>query len=59
MKHGFRKPSFKKSIASRTVGKAKRELMKSIIPGYGTRNSSIFNPQKKRIIKSTLKQHLE
>ena len=47
MKHGFRKPSFKKSIASRTVGKAKRELMKSIIPGYGTRNSSIFNPQKK------------
>jgi hypothetical protein len=47
MKHGFRKPSLKKSIASRTVGKAKRELMKSIIPGYGTKSSSIFNPRKK------------
>lgn len=47
MKHGFRKPSLSKSIAARTVGRAKRQLMKSVIPGYGTKNSSIFNPSKK------------
>lgn len=47
MKFGFRKPSFKKSIAARTIGRAKRDLMKSIIPGYGTRNTSIVRPVKK------------
>ncbi len=44
MKHGFRKPSIRKSIAARTVGKAKRELMKSIIPGYGTRGMGKIHP---------------
>lgn len=44
MKHGFRKPSFRKSIAARTVGKAKRQLMKELIPGYGTREMGIIHP---------------
>lgn len=44
MKHGFRKPSFRKSIAARTVGKAKRQLMKELIPGYGTKGMGIIHP---------------
>ena len=44
MKHGFRKPSFRKSIAARTVGKAKRQLMKELIPGYGTKGMGTIHP---------------
>lgn len=35
MKFGIRKPSIRKSISARTIGKAKRNLKKAIIPGYG------------------------
>ena len=35
MKHGFRKPSFRKSLAARTDGKSKRQLLKELIPANG------------------------
>lgn len=35
MKMGMRKPSIKKSISTRTTGKAKRAVKKSINPMYG------------------------
>lgn len=44
MKHGFRKPSFRKSLAARTVGKAKRQLLKELIPGYGTKGMGVIHP---------------
>lgn len=47
MKIGMRKPSLKKSIKSRTTGKAKRALKKAVIPGYGKKGSGwIKNPKK-------------
>lgn len=44
MKHGFRKPSFTKSIAARTVGAAKRNLLRSIFPSYGKNGMGVFHP---------------
>ena len=35
MKIGMKTPNFKKSIKSRTTGKAKRKIKKALIPGYG------------------------
>lgn len=35
MKFGMRKPSVKKSFKARTTGKAKRQIKKALIPGYG------------------------
>ncbi len=35
MKFGMRKPSIKKSIKARTTGRAKRNIKKALIPGYG------------------------
>lgn len=35
MKIGPRKPSLKKSVKSRTTGKVKRQVKKSINPTYG------------------------
>ncbi|HAZ6777947.1 hypothetical protein [Enterococcus faecalis] len=47
MKVGMRKPSIKKSISSRTTGKAKRKLKKAVIPGYGQKGTGfIKNPKK-------------
>lgn len=44
MKHGFRKPSIKKSIAARTIGKSKRNLKKAICPSYGTKGMGALHP---------------
>lgn len=38
MKFGIRTPSLKKSLKARTTGKVKRQVKKSLIPGYGKRN---------------------
>ncbi|EQC69686.1 gp2 [Streptococcus sp. HSISB1] len=47
MKIGFRKPSLKKSLKSRTTAKWKRQAKKAIIPGYGKKGSGwIKNPKK-------------
>ena len=47
MKIGMRKPSLKKSIKARTTGKLKREIKKSLIPGYGKKGSGWIKYPKK------------
>lgn len=47
MKIGMRKPSLKKRIKARTTGKLKREIKKSIIPGYGEKGSGWIKDPKK------------
>ena len=47
MKFGMRKPSFKKSFKARTTGRAKREIKRALIPGYGKKGMGwIRNPKK-------------
>ena len=47
MKFGMRKPSIKRSIKARTIGKAKRKVKKAIIPGYGKKGMGwVKNPKK-------------
>lgn len=47
MKFGIRRPSIKKSIAARTKGKIKRNIKKTLIPGYGKKGMGwIKNPKK-------------
>ena len=47
MKFGMRKPSIKKSLKTRTTGKAKRAIKKATIPGYGKKGTGwIKNPKK-------------
>lgn len=47
MKIGARKPSLKKSIKAKTTGKAKRQLKKSVIPGYGQKGTGWIKDPKK------------
>ena len=47
MKFGVRKPSLKKSISARTTGKAKRQLKKAVIPGYGKKGAGWIKDPKK------------
>lgn len=47
MKVGYRKPSFKKSLAARTTGKYKRRLKRAINPYDGKKGTGmITNPKK-------------
>lgn len=47
MKFGLRKPSLKKSLKARTVGKAKRKIKKAINPAYGKKGIGLItNPKK-------------
>ncbi|WEV52580.1 hypothetical protein [Bifidobacterium sp. ESL0704] len=47
MKFGMRTPSLKKSFRARTTGKAKRQIKKALIPGYGRKGMGwIKNPRK-------------
>ena len=47
MKIGIRKPSLKKSLKARTTGKAKREIKKAVVPGYGKKGAGwVKNPKK-------------
>lgn len=47
MNFGMRTPSLKKSIKSRTTGRAKRAVKKAVIPGYGKKGVGwIKNPKK-------------
>lgn len=58
MKFGMRKPSVKKSLKARTTGKAKRNVKKALIPGYGKKGMGwIKNPKKLLIIKSIKRPH--
>lgn len=47
MKVGPRKPSLKKSVKSRTTGKVKRQVKKSINPTYGKKGMGWINDPKK------------
>lgn len=49
MKFGMRKPSLKKNIKSRTTGKLKIEIKKSINPLYGKKGMGLINNPKKAI----------
>lgn len=47
MKYGFRTPSLRRSISSRTTGRAKRAIKRAIIPGYGRKGMGLLtNPRK-------------
>lgn len=47
MKFGLRKLSLKRSLKSRTMGRAKRAVKKALIPGYGKKGAGwIKNPKK-------------
>lgn len=47
MKFGMRKPSIKRSISARTTGRMKREVKKTLIPGYGKKGIGwVKNPRK-------------
>lgn len=44
---GLRKPSIKRSIKARTIGKVKRSVKKAVIPGYGKKGMGwIKNPKR-------------
>lgn len=47
MKVGMRKPSIKKSVKSRTTGKAKRAVKKSVNPLYGKKGIGFAKSPKK------------
>lgn len=40
----IKKTKYKKSIAARTTGKAKRNFKKALCPSYGTKGMGIFHP---------------
>lgn len=47
MKIGVRKPSIKKSVKSRTTGKAKRQIKSTLNPTYGRKGAGLAkNPKK-------------
>jgi hypothetical protein len=46
MKFGMRKPSLKKSFKARTTAKLKRNVKKSLIPGYGKKGAGLLHPKK-------------
>ena len=49
MKVGIRKPSIKKSIKTRTTGKIKRSVKKSVNPLYGKNGMGYINNPKKAV----------
>ena len=59
MKLGMRRPSIKKSIAAKTTRRAKRNIKKAIIPGYGKKEADGLKILKRQhIIKYIIKQVL-
>lgn len=47
MKFGMRKPSLKRSLKARTTGRAKRQLKRALIPGYGRKGAGLLkNPRR-------------
>ena len=49
MKVGPRKPSIKKAVKSRTTGKIKRQVKKSVNPLYGKKGMGYINNPKKAV----------
>ena len=46
MKMGLRTPNLKKMVKARTTGKLKRQIKRTIIPGYGRKGMGIVHPRK-------------
>lgn len=46
MKFGLRKPSIKKALKARTIGRAKRAMKKAINPFYGKKGMGLLHPRK-------------
>jgi hypothetical protein len=46
MKIGMRKPSVKRMVKARPIGRAKRALKKQVIPGYGKQSPINLHPIK-------------
>jgi hypothetical protein len=46
MKIGMRRPSLKRSISARTIGRLNRSIKRAVIPGYGRRGMGILHPKK-------------
>lgn len=46
MKVGFRTPSLKKSLKTRTTGRAKRAVKGAINPLYGKKGMEVLHPKK-------------
>lgn len=59
MKLGFRKPSVKKMLKSKTTGKAKRAIKKSVSPVYGKKGAGLVKDPsrsvKNKVYKKTTK----
>lgn len=56
MKIGVRKPSIKKSIKSRTTGKAKRAVKKAVNPLYGKKGTGFAKSPSKSVKNSVYKK---
>lgn len=56
MKFGMRKPSLKKSLKSRTTGKLKRKIKKSVNPLYGRKGVGFAKSPKRSIKNSVYKR---
>lgn len=56
MKIGMRKPSVKKSLKARTTGKAKRNVKKALIPGYGKKGMGYIKNPKKAVYNKVYKK---
>jgi len=49
MKIGFRKPSIKKAVKAKTVGKAKRAVKKAVNPVYGKKGVGLVKDPKRAV----------
>lgn len=56
MKLGLRTPSLNKSLKARTTGKWKRQVKKSVIPGYGKKGTGFIKNPKKSLYNKTYKR---
>ena len=56
MKFGLRAPSLKKMVKSRTTGRVKRALKKSINPLYGKKGMGLVTKPKKAVLNKIYKQ---
>ncbi|MDT2584153.1 hypothetical protein P7D17_08580 [Lactococcus petauri] len=56
MKFGMRKPSIKKSFKARTTGKAKRQVKKALVPGYGQMGMGFVKNPKKAVYNKVYKK---
>lgn len=49
MKIGIRKPSIKKAVKAKTIGKVKRAVKKAVDPTYGKKGTGLMKDPKRAI----------